>query len=189
MRSLIGGIIAAMAAAVAWLVLEHLTKQELGWLTIAVGLITGCGVRFASGSSSGESYARGALAAVLALAAIVGGRQGYSKVMEQFINVPAADMQVIATEVETVKNVEADSTISNRNQEKKPTIDLDRLAGTGKSLKMMSTKDAAKQISTFDIACLGIAALSAYVVGKGSGNKPSSEEDGEEIEENKEVEE
>ena len=54
-------------------------------------------------------------------------------------------------------------------------MDFDQLAGSNKKVNMMSTGDAAKQISPFDIACLCIAALCAYVVGKGSG-APSSVE-------------
>ena len=58
MRSVIGGAVAALIAAVAWLALEHLAQQELGWLTIAVGLVTGCGVRLSTGAS-GEKLCQG----------------------------------------------------------------------------------------------------------------------------------
>ena len=83
MRVLIGGIVGAAAAAAVWMAIEHNTKQEFGWMAVAVGVVTGLAVHWAAGAGSRGSYGRGGLAAVLALLACVYCPQVYAKVMQQ----------------------------------------------------------------------------------------------------------
>ncbi len=82
MSVFLSGVIGAAIAAAVWLGLEYTTQMDLGWLSCVVGVVTGYCVHRAAGPGSGGSFARGALSVVLALAAIVGGRQVYVKVME-----------------------------------------------------------------------------------------------------------
>ena len=73
MKTLVCGIIGAAVAVAAWLALEIVTVKEFGWMAVLVGLVTGVVMHMAAGAHAGESYGRGALAALLALAACVGG--------------------------------------------------------------------------------------------------------------------
>lgn len=82
MKTLISGIIGAVAAAVAWMALEHQLQANWPYMALAVGLVTGIAVRAGAEAGSGESFGRGALAAILALAACVGGRFGYVEYMK-----------------------------------------------------------------------------------------------------------
>jgi len=167
MRTLLGGIVAAVASAAAWMALEHIGQQELGWFTIVVGLVTGCGVRIAAGSS-GESYARGALATVLALVAIVGGRQVYSQMMEQMIGASAPITQVSADSSEGKAEAgEAAAGTSSGSSEDDLAKEYEMLNTPSRGGKMMSTKEAVKDVSPMDIVFLCIASLVAYVTGKG----------------------
>ena len=110
MRVLIGGIVGAVVAAVVWMAIEHNTKRELGWMAVAVGLMTGLAVRRAAGAGARASYVRGALAVVLAMIACVGARQVYANVISQASKGTAGPAVVAATapvEPSEVANKEA----------------------------------------------------------------------------------
>jgi hypothetical protein len=71
--TLVGGIIGAVVGVALHLVVETSTDYEAPWFAIIIGALTGLGVSQANRSLAGRvSYARGAVAAGIALAAIVG---------------------------------------------------------------------------------------------------------------------
>jgi hypothetical protein len=71
--TLVGGIIGAAVGMGLHLLVEVTTGHEAPWFAIVIGLITGLGVHQANKSLAGRvSYLRGAVAAAIALAAIVG---------------------------------------------------------------------------------------------------------------------
>jgi hypothetical protein len=71
--TLVGGIIGAAVGMGLHLLVEVTTAHEAPWFAIIIGLLTGLGVHQANKSLAGRvSYLRGAVAAAIALAAIVG---------------------------------------------------------------------------------------------------------------------
>jgi hypothetical protein len=71
--TLVGGAIGALLGVGLHLLVETTTSFEAAWFAIVIGLLTGLGVNQANKSLAGRvSYLRGAIAAAIALAAIVG---------------------------------------------------------------------------------------------------------------------
>jgi len=173
MRVLLGGIIGAAVAASAWMAIEHSTQQELGWMAIAVGLVTGFAVHKAAGAGSRSSYARGAMAVLFALIACVGSRQVYAKIMKQ-----SASTAVAAASVEAGEEAATEETDSEQPAESpKQVLQLaDQEVFTA---SVYGGKSIAKGLSQWDMLWLSGAALSAYVVGKGRDQAAASAEEGE----------
>src|SRR5688572_30297786 len=72
--AIIGGVIGAAVGVGLHALLETTVLRSPGgaaWFAIAIGLLTGIGVRMASGAHLERSYARGGASALIALAAIV----------------------------------------------------------------------------------------------------------------------
>ena len=83
MRVFISGLVGAAASSFLWFYLQHTTHEELGWLAIGVGIVTGLCVNAAAGASAKESVGRAVLAVVLTLVGVVGGRAVYAEVMKK----------------------------------------------------------------------------------------------------------
>jgi hypothetical protein len=85
--TLIGGLVGAAVGVGAHVVLETgllgTRPYEAAWFAIVIGLLTGLGVRWANKHHMERSYARGAISAFIALAAIVLSTFLISKVMSQ----------------------------------------------------------------------------------------------------------
>lgn len=174
MRVLICGVIGAVVAAAAWLGLEHYLQRDVGWLAVAVGLVTGLSVHKGAGSALGGGYARGGLAALLALAAIVGGRQVYAKVMEA---VNESAKAVVTAPVEGTKTADdsGDEDTSSSGVTDPEVEDLregpSRMGGVaGQKMPMK------KRFSEMEMVWMVGAALLAYITGKGPDPVPVSEE-------------
>jgi hypothetical protein len=74
--TLVGGGIGAVVGMGLHLLVETTTGFEAPWFALVIGLLTGLGVHQANKSLAGRvSYLRGAIAAAIALAAIVGSPQ------------------------------------------------------------------------------------------------------------------
>ena len=162
MRVLISGLIGAAASAAAWFYLIHVTGNDMGWLAIGVGLVTGLCVNAAAGPTARESTGRAALAAILALAAIVGGRVVYAQVMQNLNqvknvgNIAVVDVQVEDTEGDVV---DGEAVVAEEAPLEIP------VAGMQKPLRLEKPKVNA--VSEIDFLSMGVAALLAYVTGKG----------------------
>jgi hypothetical protein len=176
MRVLLGGIIGAAVAVAAWLGLEHVTQMDLGWLVCGVGVITGYCVHCAAGPRSGGSFVRGGLSVLLALVAIVGGRLVYAKVMEANAGKVAAvavaeepggdEAQVEQSqEVETQEESEETTEESTATSQRSATVDERSVAPAGMGpIAIPSRKPSFSQL---DMLWMSLAALAAYVIGKG----------------------
>ncbi len=164
MRVLISGLIGAAASAAVWFYLENVTGHEMGWLAIAVGLITGLCVNAAAGPSAGESTGRAALAAILTLAAIVGGRVVYAKVMQNISQVK--NIEVVAQVEVEAEDDEGDEAAEVAEVVEEPKV-ID--VPTGKSPNPIGPIKKPTLDSDTNVAFLymGIAALAAYITGKG----------------------
>ncbi len=163
MRVLICGIVGAAAAAAVWLGLEHWLQKDIGWLALAVGLVTGWSVHKAAGSAVGGGYVRGAFAALLTLAAIVGGRQLYAKVMEA-VNETAAPVAVVSVAEDQADDDSADAATSEGTDLEVEREPIDRFGPRGAAGQKMSLK---KRFSQMEVVWMCAAALVAYIFGKG----------------------
>ncbi len=172
MRVLLSGVIGAAVAAAAWMAIEHSTKQEFGWMAIVVGVVTGLAVHCAASTGSRSSIARGALAAVLALAASVGCRQVYAKVMEKSDSGAAA--AVAAAPADPSGSETEDSQAEEVAEPAKLALSLEKQNAPGAAVYgAMSFK---KGLTQWDMLWLSMSALSAYVVGKGRDRVAPSDE-------------
>jgi len=163
MRIFFAGLIGAAVTTVVWLALEYVTLMDFGWLSCGVGVVTGYCVHRAAGPHSGGSFVRGALSVLLTLAVIVGGRQVYAKVMNT-ITVRAqvvpvmSDSETKDTSGETVGEV--DRAIPRLASEAE-------LRGGPFGLDSGSPLAQKKAFSDWDMLWMCLAALAAYVIGKG----------------------
>ena len=72
MKCVIAGLIGGVIGAAVWGAIAHFTGYEIGWIAWAVGALVGICVRVAAAGDSGAGL--GAMSAVIALAAIAGGK-------------------------------------------------------------------------------------------------------------------
>jgi hypothetical protein len=169
MRVLIGGLIGAAVSSAAWFGLEYATSREFGWLAIAVGGITGMCVNAAAGAGAAASYGRAALAVLLTMLALVGGRVVYAQVMRSVSQVttvvPGEDLA--AAEAPAQEAQEADGETAGDAAPAERTS-LDFRGEPGLSFQ----KPKATSLNELDMLWMGLAALLAYFFGKGSG-KPA----------------
>ncbi len=171
MRVLLGGLIGAAASAAAWFFLEYTTQHELSWLAIAVGLVTGMCVNAGAPAGAPQSYGRATLAVALTLLAIVGGRYVYAQVMQNMSQVttvmpanPTAPPGEVATQEaqdQVASDEAADDAETAGDQQRQAT---GTVSGAGRIPKptVNSYKEA-------EVVWMALAALAAYLTGKGSG--------------------
>ena len=163
MRVLLSGVIGAVASSAAWLAAEHFQQTNYGWMVCFIGLITGLFVHKASKAGSRGGFARGALAAVLTLAAIVGGQKAYAVYMQstsQAASAVAAQNAPVVTEPagdDTAKDVAPAELLMDLGEE-----------AIGRVPSSYTQSAIKKNLSDWDMVWMGIAALAAYVTGKGS---------------------
>jgi hypothetical protein len=100
--TLVGGAIGALLGVGLHLLVETTTSFEAAWFAIVIGLLTGLGVNQANKSLAGRvSYLRGAIAAAIALAAIVGSPMMIAKVVaSDRAKAPAGDRRELAADDE-----------------------------------------------------------------------------------------
>ncbi len=171
MRVLLGGLVGAAASAAAWFFLEYATKQEFGWLAIAVGLVTGLCVNAAAPAGAAQSYGRAALAVALTLVAIVGGRMVYAKVMQNVSQVatlrPAAEADLPG---DAPAQTEEDDAVGGDPTEV-PLVDADREREAGRTPggKGRLSQPSMNDYKEAEVVWMALAALAAYLTGKGSG--------------------
>lgn len=168
MRVLICGLIGAAVSSAAWLGLEYAMAQEFAWLAIAVGVITGMCVNAAAGAGAAASYGRAALAVLLTMLALICGPGAKAAIMRSISQVTTVVAKDNATEdapAAEAQKTEGDAVAADAATpaERMP---VDLRGETG--LNFQKTKNT----SDLDILWMGLAALSAYFFGKGSG-KPA----------------
>lgn len=169
MRVFLGGLIGAAVAAAVWLGLEHVTQLNLGWLSCAVGAVTGFSVHRAAGPGSGGSFVRGALAVCLALVAIVGGRQVYVKVMAANTGTPIPKTFVapIVSEPEAAEGQEESDAALPQTPDRTRQRLLNAEAVSSPKVPFKNSH------SDWDMLWMCLAAIAAYVIGKGRDEVPS----------------
>ena len=180
MKTLLSGIIGAAASTVGWFALVHNFEGHFPYLALAVGAVTGFAVRKAAAANSGESIAQGAMAAVIALAACVGGEFGYKAFMEN-VNKNAEKPQLPqviaqADEEESAEPADGEDAAEENEDavaegddapERRP-LDVRQAGIDSKDPAFKIGKLDTSKGSMLDLIWLCGSALLAYVVGKGS---------------------
>ncbi len=160
MRALFGGVIGAVVSASAWLAMEHFNHANYGWMVCLVGLVTGVCVHQAAASGSG-GLLRGILAVALTFAAIVGGPRIYLKIL---LAASPDDGPVTAQLLDDVSEASEKKKASDSQAIAMPEID-ETLNRVGKG--DYSKSALKKNITQWDTFWLSLAALAAYITGKG----------------------
>lgn len=174
MGVLISGIIGAVASMAAWIGIESVIEKELGWLAIGVGLVTGFAVHAAAAKPRQQGFGRGALAAILSLAAIGLGPLAQAKIMKSMNK--DADKKVGAIEVQVPDAEEGDSDAADSEEPVEPALnrgDVGKLA-VGDS-KVTIGKPNKESMTDMDMVWLCASALVAYLIGKGSDEVAATE--------------
>lgn len=78
LTALIGGLIGGLIGAAIWAGISYATGYEIGWIAWGVGFLVGMGVRM--GAGDWEGAAPGALAVILALLSVVGGKYAMASI-------------------------------------------------------------------------------------------------------------
>ncbi len=173
-KAIVGAIVGAVIGVVLMFVLYQTTALATVWLALLVALFTGVGVRIAGATSGGASYLRGAVTAILALAAYSVGCgiiAGYAQtqaakaatpsIIEQAAE-PAVEEQ--GEEAQTEAPADAAAPPAQMKAQAQP-----RPQGSGKPVAAM-----AQGLSIYDYIVLCISALIAYELGRGSASKTAS---------------
>ena len=167
---LFGGIVGGAVGAAAWVAIEYTTQSEFAWMAWPVGLLVGWGVhKFAAADTRG-GFLRGALAALLALAAVLGA--GWSKaeiLTKQAARASNAAVGVTVSETDGSGEGEVAAAID------RVSIDIEEPAAGFLNGPLESKPRNAFQ--DLNMLWLCLAALTAYVVGKGSGTGVASSEE------------
>jgi hypothetical protein len=161
-KSLVGGIIGGLLGIAALIAVQWLTGYDRTWLAILVAFLTGAGVRTMVSTAGHASYLRGALTALLALAAYAGGTSLYAKVAQNFAAPVQASISLPVAEP-------ADKEAAEEVVEEAPVAPVAAPPAIAPRDGAMTAKPQLPQNSSpWDFAWLTIAALLAYELGRGS---------------------
>jgi hypothetical protein len=176
-RALVGAVIGGVIGVLILIGAYFLAGAEHTALAIVVAILVGLGVRTMVATKGHASYARGALAAVVALAAFVGGKMvvagiaaGQTDTGIQRSNSPApppaAKEELGAGDESTAANLPAETAV-HADQGHAP------LSPPDANRPPMAPK-IKLAYSPWDFLWLSVAALVAYELGRGSGTAPAS---------------
>ncbi len=167
---LFGGIVGGAIGAAAWVGIEYATKSEYGWIAWPVGLLVGLGVHKAASADIRGGFFRGAVAALLALAAVMGAGKAKEMVMRkqaEKASQPVLIADAMAEESETAEP--SDTSPASQEILAMPDVSSNRGA--------MAIKPA-NALKDLNMLWLCLSAVTAYMIGKGSGPStlPTEEE-------------
>ena len=172
LKWLFGGIVGGTIGAAAWVAMEYAMQSEFAWMAWPVGLMVGWGVhKFAVAGTRGGTL-RGAVAAVLALAAILAAGSAKAKIMTKQA-ARAATPAVVGTTSET-------GVVGQDDAEAVETIDRTTVELGESPPRLFTGSMESKPRNAFqnpmDMLWLCLAALTAYIVGKGTGASSAASE-------------
>lgn len=166
--AVLGGIIGAAVGVGLNVVLEGAflgRRIEASWFPVVIGVLTGLGVRLANRHHMNRSYARGAVSALIALAAIVASSFAVKEVMArretQAKAAPAAAPKADAEAAEQEDDAaEADAAA----EAPEPTPDREAAGGP---VGVIGQPKGANDISPWQFVFMALGALVAYELGRG----------------------
>jgi hypothetical protein len=166
-KTLVGAVIGAVVGIGILLAAYLLARQQGMWLAIPVALATGLGVRALVATKGHASIVRGAITLVLALLAYMGGWLVVAAVANSMAastpSRPAAQAKADAAKDEPPGDATADAPADAAPPEQKAVVTRPRMAPS------RGLPKATPGNNPLDFVWLGIAALIAYELGRGTG--------------------
>ncbi len=160
-KSLIGAII---GAAVGVALLFGVYKFSDGfWSAVPFAILTGLGVRMAVNTAGHASYARGALTAIIALAAYIGGLSLVAAVTTARANAPVAH-----TAAADQSSKDASDTEDKDATAPVPAPTMEAKSSIAGSDSHRGPLVGPQQFNPWNFVWLGVAAFVAYELGRGS---------------------
>lgn len=162
---LCGGIVGGAIGASGWVAIEYFTKSEFGWIAWPVGLLVGLGVHKAAAADSRNGFLRGAVAVVLALVAVVCAKYALMAIMMK----QTADVANPVASVSSEQNPDVSEEGTESGSDVADTA-MPEQSREGLMESAMSSRSARRSLKDMDMVWLCLAAVTAYLVGKGSGS-------------------
>jgi hypothetical protein len=159
-KSLIGGIIGA-AIGIALLFAIYRFSDGF-WSAVPFAILTGLGVRMAVNTAGHASYARGALTAILALAAYIGGLSLVAAVTTASARAPVAH----AAAADESSKGSGDSEDKDAGSAAPAPVVETKMSTGGEGHRGPIV--APQQFNAWNFVWLGVAAFIAYELGRGS---------------------
>ena len=169
---LIGGIVGGMIGGGGWVAIAYFTNQEFGWLAWPVGLLVGLGIHFGSSADTRGGFLRGAVAVVLALAAVMGAWNAKVYVMKKQID-KSSKPSLISSEAQPAGETETGIGEGDAEPTQLPPKQVEAFTTT----PVGASKMTSPKIKDIDMLWMCLSAITAYLVGKGSGTDQPIAED------------
>jgi len=172
-KTLVGAIIGGALGIAALIAVQHFTGFDKAWLAILVAVLTGLGVRAMVSTQGHASYLRGAITAILVLAAYWGATEIYSQLVTRGI---LAKRLVIERPAAAADNEDA------ADQPADGDADAVAVEAEVERRELFARPDAAPGewprkmpgASPWDYVAMIIAALVGYELGRGSSAAKTS---------------
>ena len=169
-KSLVGAVIGGIVGIAILVAISYAVGWDKFWLSIIVALCTGLGVRWIVSTQGHPSYARGALTAIVAMAAFF----AYYPIMAQLRTRQSMAQPVVLEKQAADEGEAADAEPAVAEAPIEP-VRMEEPMPVGEG---MVRNARPLGISVLDIISLCVAAFIAYELGRGSGaTKPTSEAD------------
>jgi hypothetical protein len=190
-KTLVGAVIGGLVGAAVCVAITKFTGWDKMWLAILVALLTGIGVRLLVDTRGHASYARGALTAILAVAAyflsfwastlITTKGAAAREITAQAGERPAGNEGAAADAADGEATDEADGETENADDEAANDAEPAAPAATGQRRELASDiprNPRPAERSPWEYIALGVAALIAYQLGRGSEGPRRTAADG-----------
>ncbi|HEX2475482.1 MAG TPA: hypothetical protein VHK01_12085 [Lacipirellulaceae bacterium] len=163
-KSLVGAIIGGLVGIALCIAITKLSGGwDTMWLAIPVALVTGLGVRWMATTKGHPSYARGALTAIIAIAAFLASFPIAAQITTQGAAARPINAQASAEPANDAADDAADAPANDAQPAAPAREPGSDLAGPGPMRQRPPDR------SPWEYVALGIAALVAYELGRGSG--------------------
>jgi hypothetical protein len=173
-KTLVGAIIGAALGIGLLLAIYFLFEIDTMWLAIPVAVLTGLGVRLMVATSGHVSYLRGAITAVLGLAAYIGGFQ-ISSAVRNYRAAQADKERARAIQQQPADAGEVAKAPETEPAKANPEAPAPTVAQTPAGGAVARRAPANGGYSPQNFIALAVAAFLAYELGRGSGGVRSSD--------------
>lgn len=177
-QTIVGGIIGALVGLAANIGLELVTGSEMTWFPVVVGLLTGLGVRQLNSAAAMHhaSYLRGAIAGLIALAAIAGAPAVKGMVMKRGLDSDVAKPELKESD-EAADEETADEGADDAEVEEQEVPD--RTPRTGGRPEAAKGPLVPGEPDVWQAVFMALGTFVAYEFARGSGGAPASAPAGE----------
>jgi hypothetical protein len=183
-KTLVGAVIGGLVGAAVCVAITKFTGWDKMWLAILVALLTGIGVRMLVDTRGHASYARGALTAILAVGAyflsfwastlITTKGAAAREINAQAADRQAADDDAADGETADAADGESDNADDEANDDAAPAAPANAQQQTERAVNLPRPQRPPER-SPWEYIALGVAALIAYQLGRGSEGPRASD--------------